>query len=199
MSSYSELRARPSPVESAKNDIDPALMALFVPSDKLTQPITMQAWVEMEGEEEDWKASHADAHYRCSVAGMKDRLELLGFTLEAAGIAFRIGIARDRYRAGQEVERYRAMLQNAPPPVLKSLPEAAKESEPHSIRVLGIHQKRVEALAQLNLEAWLQGLREVRRLGLVNQPLEAPENCDLIVEYILELGGIMWALLPAKL
>jgi hypothetical protein len=192
MSSHSELRAGPFAVESTKNDIEPALMALFVPSDKQTRPITVQEWVEMEGEEEHWKRSHADVHYKCSVAGMKDRLELLGFTLEAAGIAFRVGVARERYRAGQDVETYWAALQNGPPTVLKSLPEATREAERHSTRMLGIHHKRLEALAQLDLEVWLQGLREIRRLDLIKQRLRAPEDCDIIIEYILETGGIRW-------
>jgi hypothetical protein len=120
------------------------------------------------------------------------RLELLGFTLEAAGIAFMVGVARERYRARQDVETYRAALQNGPPTVLKSLPDAAREAEQHSTRMLGIHQKRLEALAQLTLEVWLQGLREIRRLDLIIQRLRAPEDCDIIIEYILELGGIRW-------
>lgn len=192
MSSYSELRAGPFAVESTKNEIDPTLMALFVPSDKQVRPISVQEWVEMEGEEEYWRPSHAHVHYKCSVAGMKDRLELLGFTLDAAGIAFRVGVARERHRAGRDVETYRATVQNGPPTVLRSSPEATREAEQHSIRMLGIHQRRVEALAQLNLENWLQGLREIRRLGLTKQRLRAPENCDNIIEYILELGGIRW-------
>src|SRR5579871_4780057 len=46
MGSYSELRAGSFAVESTKGDIEPTLMALFVPSDKRTQPIGIQEWVD---------------------------------------------------------------------------------------------------------------------------------------------------------
>ena len=112
--------------------------------------------------------------------------------LPISGTAFTIGVARERRLAEQEVDTYRATVESGPPTVLRSLPEAANEAEQHCIRMLTIHQKRVEALTRLNLEIWLNGLREVRRLGLVKDRLRAPENCDLIIEYILELGGIRW-------
>lgn len=59
MSQYSELRAGPFAVESTKNDIEPILMALFVPTDKQTQPIGIDEWIDMDGGEEDWKSSYA--------------------------------------------------------------------------------------------------------------------------------------------
>jgi hypothetical protein len=190
MSHHSELRAGAFSVESTKNDIEPTLMALFVPSDKQTKPIDIREWIEMEGEEEYWKSAYAHVHYTCSPAAMKDRLDLLGFTLEAATMAFTYGISRDLRRTEQRVADYEASIQNGPSSVLKSKPEAAKEATQHCVRMLKRYRKRVDALTRMTLDLWLSGLREVRQLGLTANRYHAPDNCDFVIEYIL--GGERW-------
>lgn len=123
---------------------------------------------------------------------MKDRLDLLGFTLGTATTAFVDGVARKLRQAEQDIQDYEASVRDGPPVALKSLPKAASDATEHCERMLIVCRKMVEALTRINLELWLQGLRKVRRLGLIANRLRAPEKCDCIIEYILELGGLRW-------
>jgi HEPN/Toprim N-terminal domain 1 len=84
MGSYSELLVGPFAVDRWKKEIDPLTMTLFVPTDKHVERMSIEEWEESGGDAELWNPERGQVAYRCSCANMRDRLDLLGFTLGTA-------------------------------------------------------------------------------------------------------------------
>ena len=95
MGSYAECWVGSFYVGSTKNHIDPGLIELFRSSDKCVVPVTgeqlpriLTRWAQFVDEDE-----LTTVFYRTSVKVVRERLDLLGYTLAAARRAFNISLA----------------------------------------------------------------------------------------------------------
>lgn len=146
MGSYAECWIGSFYVGSTKNDIDPGLMQLFRSSDKQSisakkgnLPFQLHRWVIDIEDEEDVSV----ICYRAPVRVIKDRLELIGYTLETAKSAFTISMKA-------EAALYKKWAQG---------------DQGH------IFKKTASILERLNADSWLAALAEVKGKGLQQRDL----------------------------
>ena len=99
--SYATLKLGLLSLGVTKDDIDPALMWLFRPSDKYVENIDARdrsRLAEYVADEyiDDYDSEHpfAVVQYRCTPTAARDRLDLKGFTHKAAEVAFRSGLEK---------------------------------------------------------------------------------------------------------
>lgn len=126
-----------------KGGINPLVMMLFRKSDKQVRPITP--------EDPEWESLELDdeaddpfqiVRYAAPAAVIRDRLDLLGFTLQASQQAFD---AAARHHA----TAHAATMQR----IASSLPGES-------------HDEEREVLGALTASVWMEGLREIRDRGL---------------------------------
>ncbi len=106
-------------------------MALFAPADKHTETIQRDDWEAAGGDPDDWDPNRSGVCYTCSCAEMRDRLELLGFTLKVATEAFQIGASAELKRMHHQLRTYQEHLMAAPPDVVVRI---AKTRRNHRMR-----------------------------------------------------------------
>jgi hypothetical protein len=143
MGSYAECWLGDFYVGSSKYDVDPGLIRLFRPSDKRVTcdphavvPPQIERWL---GDLEEENGQPV-VYYAAPVSVVRDRLEIMGYTLQTSREAFEEYVKRER----QQYE--------------------LDENTPAQLRD---HYTKTQALlAELNADSWLAGLREIRRLGL---------------------------------
>ena len=152
MSSYSTLNIGPLQVDSWKNDIDPAIMMLFVQSDKRISPISLEQWVAEDGEEEDWSEDRCEVKYICTASEMRDRLELRGYTRPVAEESFRIGIQRRIKELTEALELSKDLLAK----------HAIDSPDPHYLQQKEMERRTLEILKTMTPGAWVDAVRSVR-------------------------------------
>ena len=145
MGSYATLSVGNRELFSTKNAIDPLLMSLFRPTDKrmVRQPVT-DAVADVYGRTAELEDVDAVTliEYRSTVASIRDRLDLMGFTSRRARAAFDRGIRRAREEAHDN------------------------ESETHP-EVLRLHyQQEAEIVRRLSYDDWITGFARIVRDGL---------------------------------
>src|SRR5262245_16523177 len=90
MGSWAYLRLGELTLCASKSDVDPSVMVLFAGTDKRSE-IPQVATSDVEGEDEP----HATLEYRASLKIVKDRLELMGFSLNSVKSAFQAGVEEE--------------------------------------------------------------------------------------------------------
>lgn len=141
--SYSELHLGPLYVGGDKGGINPLVMMVFRESDKRIERISRDGpeWPELtEGNDE--LGVFETVRYVAPAFAIRDRLELLGFTLRASIRAFE---AATRI----QVERHASTMAS----LASSLPRGDLDTD-------------AEVLATLTAANWMDGLRQIARLGL---------------------------------
>jgi HEPN/Toprim N-terminal domain 1 len=139
-------------VGSTKNDVDPGLMGLFGHSDKhiVTDPRALVPqqlthWVS----ERDQDDELCLVYYEAPLRVVRDRLDLLGYTLDTSREAFEEYIERER----EQYERRST--------------EAADGSGPQFSEFIREYSRaKLSLLRDLTVDTWLAGLDEIRRSGL---------------------------------
>ena len=167
MGSYSTLRIGSRQLFAAKNGIDPLLMSLFRPSDKRIRKAPATEAVadpyDRAAELEDVDAVTI-VEYRSTVAHLRDRLDLMGFTSQRARRSFERGIVRVREEAQDD-------LSDASPDVLQE----------H-------YRQKADVVARLSFEDWLAGFARIFRIGLAATPRgygQSSLSDDYPVSYML--------------
>ena len=92
MSSYATLSLGPLTLGQTRNGIDPGIMWIFRPSDKLMERIDKrdrEQLANVMGEQVDADNSLARVEYRCTAGTARDRLDLKGFTYTVAEARFK--------------------------------------------------------------------------------------------------------------
>jgi hypothetical protein len=140
MGSYSTFSIGNRQLFSTKNGIDPLLMSLFRPSDKRIrkEPATAGVAESYEREAElEGVSSITIVEYRSTVVHLRDRLDLMGFTIQHTRRAFDRGVVRVR--------------------------EAAQDSFANaSLDVLVEHyRQQAEVTARLSFDDWLEGFKRI--------------------------------------
>ena len=161
MGSWSELRLGAFYLGCSKDEIDPTIMTLYRESDKeirFTNPEITEGEQELSNEnyEED---SASVIKYTCSVAIAKDRLELLGFTIDVAEAGYNRGL-----RA--KIESY--------------------EESARSL-TLEFYRDQLNILRDLTLENWLCLLKDIQKKGLKQNRFNDPsyDKYSPILQYML--------------
>jgi len=151
MSSHSTLKIGDFEIEWCKNDIDPAIMMLFVRTDKRTSPISLEEWTSAGGDAEHWSDDRCEVTYSCAVSHMRDRLELRGYTYEVAKESFRIGVHHQIGVLRESLQSSKGLLAAFP-----------SDPDPHYLWVKQREQRTLEILEVLSPEAWVNGVRATR-------------------------------------
>lgn len=142
MGSYATCWLGDFSVGSSKNDIDPSLIGLFRPADKIVVtdpnarvPPQLRHWLDEREEEPEIIA----VYYSTNARLLRDRLELFGYTLETSKEVF-VECSREEIRRLEEMSRssdYGALFRN-----------------------------EIEIRRSLSPEKWMTELAEIRALGL---------------------------------
>lgn len=166
--SYAECWLGDLLVASTKNDVDPGLMRLFRQSDKkilplesVDAPAQLKRRFEYRNEDIDLDEVGEEPeliYYIAPVAVVKDRLNVLGYTVETARHAFAEGLGGQRtqtneWRKAQEAE------------------------EPSEVRDLMLDSYRSEqkVLSELSADVWLTTMKEILSGG-VDVPGDDPAS-----------------------
>jgi hypothetical protein len=159
MGSYAQCWLGDFYVGSSKNDVDPGLLSLFRESDKriVSLPNAADAvfpyndphWLGEFNKEHDSDDDLVVVYYSAPVPVVRDRLNLLGYTLSTAREAFDEYIKGERRLQTESFKRFQD-----------------RESEESRARLQDHYDKTLSLLSELNADAWLTGLEEIRRLGL---------------------------------
>lgn len=166
MGSYSSFRVGKYELYSVKNDIDPLLMSLFRPSDKEVRKTrvtnTLTEHYDRTGELDDLEEVTV-VQYRTTLKVMRDRLELMGFTIDYCRIEFDNGIKQYLNQIYDEQNRF------------KSLEE--------------FHRQEREVLERLGFDVWLDGIRRIwqnnlKKLDHLNTGISLLEDFPVI--YMLQ-------------
>ncbi len=137
-------------IGSIKDDIDHSLMQLFRASDKqimksssINLPNHLREWVKYYAEEE--KEDDVNVVFYSSPARIiKERLELVGYSLTTATIAYH------RYLDG-EISKYKKL---------------AERSD------INVYQSKLEILSSINLDKWLSTPKEIHDKELIQRRYE---------------------------
>jgi hypothetical protein len=159
MGSYAECWLSDLLVTSTKNDVDPGLMRLFRQSDKRIVPLSsadapVQLKRRFEGvnddiDLDDFAEEPELVYYIAPVSVVKDRLNVLGYTIETARQAFVEGLNGERAQTDRWLR-------------------AREDAEPSETRdsLLGIYRAEKKILSQLSADVWLATLKEILTEGV---------------------------------
>ena len=156
MASYATLRLQSLDLGATRNDIDPRLMWLFRPSDKHIETIDrtdrdrLAKYVRDECID-DYDAEHPfiTIRYFCSARAARDRLDLKGYTIRVAKVAFESGLVDEIHSAEQ-----------------------------FSDRVPGSHEDRIDFLRSLTIDNWMIGLTRIFEEKMLTTDLDRLSNSD---------------------
>jgi hypothetical protein len=169
MGSYAECWLGSFYIGETKNDVHPVLMALFRAGDKnivhgkkQELPFQLRHWLENLEEDEEVSA----VFYRAPLSIVRDRLELMGYTLETAKSAFTISA---RAEAVEVSER------------MKSVNSAVRE-------VREFQEATVRVLAAFDVDKWLAALQFIRaeKLTRHHRGGDTKPYYGTLIEYMLD-------------
>jgi HEPN/Toprim N-terminal domain 1 len=181
MSSYAYLRVGTYPLTSTKNEVDPMVVMLFTEGDKRVRKPTPAEQAEYEGDPEsiDEIQKEDDDHDECqysiveyaaSLAVVKDRLDLMGYTLTRVRREFAEGIKKH----------------------INDLARLYDEQFKDYVDVAARFQRELGLLRGLDLDHWLQAfkyilehnLRTGGRYGRIRPVYES--DSPALVRFLLE-------------
>ena len=176
MGSYSTLQIGRFEIDSWKNDIDPGIMRLFVRTDKRVSSISLERWVAEGAEAEDWSERRCEVSYSSTVANIRDRLELRGYTREVADESFRIGAER----------RIRELRWSVRPPAGSLGIRPVGSPDPHYLQEQEKERRTLAILETMTPEAWVSAVRLARNCP-VSPPVAFADLAELRpeVQYVL--------------
>jgi HEPN/Toprim N-terminal domain 1 len=160
MGDYAECWVRKFYVGSTKDDIDPSLMQLFrsidkkiIPSNKNNLPNQLSRWVRYI---ED--CDNIDVVlYSAPVRIIKDRLDLIGYSLSNANKAY------SRYLEG-EISKYEEKIEDS-----------------HG----DFFQSTLKMLRSMSLDRWLATLKEIHEKGLTHNRYDREHTDGSLISYML--------------
>lgn len=174
MGSYAQCWLGDVYVGCSKNDVDPNLMGLFRESDKHivkdrseAVPGVLNALLD------ELDDNHPIVYYEAPVPLVRDRLDVLGYTVENCRKAFNEAVRIERLV-------HKRMLDT---PLDLSDHELTDSMQQYRAREYAI-------LCELDVESWLGCLREIREKGLEqgNSPFQDGPFKDTLLGYVLSFG-----------
>lgn len=152
MGSYAQCWLGDFYVGSTKNDVDPSLIRLFGRYDKrvvadrqVLVPQQLTHWIS-EGDPDDERCL---VYYEAPLQVVRDRLELLGYTLATSSEAFKEYVERER----EQYDRWSKENSHD------------SRSQPSEF-VREYYKAKLSLLRELTTNTWLAGLDEIRRSGV---------------------------------
>ena len=156
MSSYATLSLGPAKLGQTSDYIDPGIMWIFRPSDKLVERIDRRdreqlAKYVMEEylDEYDEDNPFTRVEYRCAARVARDRLDLKGFTYEVARASFATGLK-------DKIQRYEELVKRTP----------------------GLFDEDLRVLRSLTVENWVKALGRILKEDLTRQTLDRLSDSD---------------------
>lgn len=163
MGSYAEFRIGTNYIGATKNDIDPLLLSLFQENDKKIYKKSVADYAELHHNYAfqylEYDEQVTIVQYVCSASVLRDRLELMGFTVDVAKIGFEKGLA-------EEITRYE---------------ELGCGLDENSIN------ETVSVLCMITCEQWYKYILEIVRYGKNGSELSSLQLYDNspILKYML--------------
>lgn len=172
MGSYAQCWLDDLSVGSNKNDIDTAIISLFRPKDKIiiespteNLPVQVNHYQKALEEDPDLKI----IYYEASLDVVRDRLNVLGYSLETAKEAFQAWISQEKEDVLERINDW----ENRDAEFKKSMEEHYK--------------KESEILSSLSPESWIENLKIIHASGLKKNEYgdyEGPHE-DTVIGYML--------------
>lgn len=166
MGSYAESWVNDFYIGSSKNDIDPEIMKLFRESDRQTVSVNNGGLPKRLSRAEQYLEEEEEVNvvfYSISVKELRDRLDLIGYSLDNAKQAF-------KYYLESEISRYE---------------QWNEDEEPNGSRSYG--QKEVDILREMSTEKWISNLDLIYKAG--KSKFEIDEDAvkdDELLSYMLK-------------
>lgn len=161
MGTYTELYIADFPVHSAKSVVDSTVMSIFRESDKIIEERAISArnklvWAEASDSEEQ----ETVVEYSVTVEQVIDRLNIMGFTINASKVWFYLGIK-------EKLDTYK---------------EWAKDSDSEGI------QPRIDFLETFSFEKYVEALSKIYEKKLVQwtSGKDLPDDIDPIIKFIYD-------------
>jgi HEPN/Toprim N-terminal domain 1 len=199
MGSYAECWLGPFYIGGTKNDVHPDLIGLFRVTDKNvirdkkhSLPFQMRNWLDHVEEDDEVSV----LFYRASASIVRDRLELKGYTLDVAKLAFQKSLQAHAQRDSEFEDR-------AGPSPLKATLDVASRFDPdqclaaiREVRLKANQHPKTETWAEENQRKSMFDIFEFEWFGYsgpdINVPLRlALEVCDDSDDFIYDLTDIV--------
>ena len=158
MGSYAKLSLGSLELGVSRNDIDPALMWIYRPSDKRTKRIDRRHRRQLaryvdDIDEFDERNPFTIVEYSCTVAAARDRLDLRGFTYQVAEAVF-------KRELDAKIQRYEGYLRNG-----------------RFAQMSHVYEEKLRLLCSLTVEDWREALTRIRYEQLTRTTVaEIPSN-----------------------
>ena len=181
MGSYAELRLGRLYIGSDKDGINPLVMSLFRDSEKRARrgPYRTPETVRLaRGEEDDPDDEVTIIEYACPAYVARDRLELMGFTLDVVQKAFNSAIEAAEKRSQAWYDEW----------IEKNLDESGGE----------FMRQHLAERRELRLPEWLDGLREIREKNMrpTREPDDDYPDASPIARQMLQASSDRWYEFP---
>lgn len=161
MGTYTELYIADFPIHSTKSEVDPTVMSIFRESDKIIEERDVSARNKlMWSHASDSEEKETVVEYSATTEQVIDRLNIMGFTIDASKAWFELGIK-------EKLETYTKWVQ---------------DSDSEWI------QPQIELLKTLTFEKYIEALSEVYEKKIVQwaSKEDLPESTDPIVKFIYD-------------
>ena len=171
MASYATLSLGSLVLEVTRNDVHPAVMWIFRPSDKHAEQVdnrnrhVLEKYVDEDFiDEYDENNPFTRIEYRCTARAARDRLDLKGFTCEVAETSFNTALE-------STIQYYEGW-----------------KSDKNLSRFSGLVEEKLRILRVLTFSSWLEALRRIWEENLTKEQLHALSSDDeqlLLLNYML--------------
>lgn len=172
MGSYTQCWLDDLFIGESKNDVDPEIISLFRPSDKRVisnptedVPEILKDYQEAQKEDPELEI----VYYEASATLIRDRLDILGYTLSTANKAFQAWFNGEISRLSERIEEHK------------------NEEKSDYVSLFEIYSKEYELIHSITPEKWLAALEEIRKSKLKPSSYgrhEGPHK-DALIGYML--------------
>ena len=175
MGSYAQCMLGNMVIGVSKNDIDPELISLFDEKDKVVlDSFTPDISTNLSSYSSDFREdpNFRVVYYETTREKIRDRLDVMGYTLDTSKIAFQHWIDLEKESIIRSITHW----------------ENGKNNIPKSL--LNLYEKKSQVLSKLTPDLWLKNLDTIQSLGLESANFQGGESGqdNIYIDFMLSTG-----------
>ena len=175
MGSYAQCLLGNMVIGVSKNDIDPELISLFDEKDKVVlDSFTPDISTNLSSYSSDFREdpNFRVVYYETTREKIRDRLDVMGYTLDTSKIAFQHWIDLEKESIIRSITHW----------------ENGKNNIPKSL--LNLYEKKSQVLSKLTPDLWLKNLDTIQSLGLESANFQGGESGqdNIYIDFMLSTG-----------
>ena len=178
MGSYAQCLLGNMVIGVSKNDIDPELISLFDEKDKVVlDSFTPDISTNLSSYSSDFREdpNFRVVYYETTREKIRDRLDVMGYTLDTSKIAFQHWIDLEKESIIRSITHW----------------ENGKNNIPKSL--LNLYEKKSQVLSKLTPDLWLKNLDTIQSLGLESANFQGGESGqdNIYIDFMLSTGFLV--------